>query len=140
MTPAQRRLKWKWIAVAAALSLVVAFDGFMEENAAWLRWLAFFGMVLGMLGENRSRAELERDGRNRIAAAVESAPWLKAWMALCSLACVVLAIVATRRGLDLLELVGFKYFVLAFVVLVGPLMATIERQRYLDLAEDGRNT
>ena len=137
MTPAQRRLRAKWLFAAFVFCLAVVFNDFLEANAGWLRWVAFVGMIVGALGESRSRSEMRAEASANLAHIVESAPWLKAWFGFWAATFFVGAVYVTRNSIDLFQLLGLRFLFLSFSVLIGPFLILNERRRFKELGDDG---
>lgn len=131
----QRKFTAMWIGLGAVVLLLVMLDDFVATHASWLRWIAFVGVIIAAARESYSRSETEAEGRERIADVIASAPWLKVWFSMCAAAAVTLAIYVTRNSIDIVQLVGFKYLVIALVVVLGPLVFIMERERFSELGK-----
>lgn len=138
MTPAQRRLGTKWIFGALLLCLIFIFNDFLENNAEWLRWVAFAGVVIASLGQSRTRSEMRAEASADLSDLVESAPWLKIWLSIWAAVFFFGAIYVTRYSVDLLQVFGaFRFLIFSFAVLFGPIVVVIQRQRFKKLGENG---
>jgi hypothetical protein len=132
VTRQQRRLVLKWGAVIVVLVLLVRFDSFIAENAAWLRWFAFVALIVASAAETRPGSE---SGRARLAATLAEAPWLTWWPAMWAVICFGGAIYISKSQYRLEEMFGFKIVVIALAVVVGPIILVNERRRYVELGK-----
>jgi hypothetical protein len=138
MTSAQRQLRTKWTFAALALCLMLIFNDYLEQNAEWLRWIAFVGIVIAVAGERRSRSEIRAEASAGLTELVESAPWLKVWFSFWAFIFFAGAIYVTRNSIDLFNLVGgFRFLLLSLAVLVGPVVVLTQRRRFKELGEAG---
>jgi hypothetical protein len=133
MTSAQRRQVWSWAIAAALMASLIVFDGYIYENASWLRWVAGAGLVAAMaMGGRAPSREARRETIDRV---ISAARWLKAWFAICAVVSFCGSILLLRSGVDLAAVFGFKVLVIAFVVLAGPFLVVRERLRYREAGE-----
>lgn len=135
MNVAQLELRRTWAICGIVLSLFVVFDDFVAANASWLRWLALVGVVFAWSSVRQTRAELRAEGSERIASIVSDEPWLKAWLAFWACTFFGGAIYVTRESIRLEELFGFRVIVIAFLILMGPIIVLSEAQRFKELGE-----
>ncbi|TWO69647.1 hypothetical protein FN976_17595 [Caenimonas sedimenti] len=138
MNSAQIKQLRQWVICFAVLGALVLFDDFFAENAAWLRWVAFGGLLIAFAQESRSRAQLEFEGRARIDGVVNRSPWLRVWLAFWAVVFFGGAVYVTRNSVDVVQLLGFRFVLLGLIVLAGPLIVASEMQRFKELGGGDR--
>jgi hypothetical protein len=135
MTAAQRTLRTKWLIAGTVFCILVLFNDFMEQSAGWIRWIFLAGAFLAALGEKRSRSEMRQEASANLESLAESAPWLKAWFAFWAVTFFLGAIYVTRNSIDVFHILGLRFLLISFALLVGPLAYLGERRRFRELGE-----
>lgn len=129
MTNKQRWLIWGW---GAGVTLIVSAIAFHWIALCLVPVAAFFRAKAGL------DLEAEEEGRSRLAEFVDEYPFLKFWFGACALVFFAGAIYVIRSNLDLFGTFGPMSLVIAFAVLLAPMLVLLEFERFKSYGEPPR--
>jgi len=132
MTSGQRKLVWKWVGGLVLLVGVVAASRYLPPKLHFL--IALLVLPFVVIARTRySIGEVEERGRIGINEIADEYPWVKWWAVAWGIAFLCGAVYVTRSSYRVAEQDLLALLFLAFAIVLGPLVALMERDKFRDL-------
>ena len=134
MTSGQRRLVWKWAGGLVLLISVVVASRYLPPKLHFL--IALFVLPFVVIARTRfSIGEVKERGRISINEIAGEHPWVRWWAVVWGITFFCGAIFISRSSYRVAEQDLFAVMFLAFAIVLGPIIALMEREKFRDLGE-----